>query len=59
MKKWLKSKMLWFNIISIAAIVIQAETGYIISPESQVIILGAVNFILRLVTKEEIVWKSR
>jgi hypothetical protein len=59
MKIWLKSKMLWLNIISIAVIIIQAETGYIVSPESQVVILGVVNFVLRLITNEEIVWKSQ
>lgn len=56
MKKWFKSKLLWLNIISIAVIIVQAETGYIISPEAQVIILSAVNLILRAITKEAIEW---
>ena len=58
MKNWWKSKMLWLNIISIAVIIIQAETGYIVSPESQLLILGVINLILRIITKEKIVWKK-
>lgn len=44
--------MLWVNIIGIAAIIIQAEIGFVISPEIELGILAAINFALRLITKE-------
>jgi len=57
-KKWYKSKTLWVNAIAIAAIIIQSETGYVVSPEIQVLALGVINVILRKITKEKIVWKA-
>lgn len=57
MKKWYKSKTLWTNAIGIAAIIIQCEYGFVINPEHEIIILGFINAILRLITKEEIIWK--
>ena len=51
------SKTLWVNVLAIAGLIIESYTGHILSPEMQGMILGAVNIILRLVTKEEIVWK--
>lgn len=56
MKKWIKSKTLWINVIAIASIIVRAEYGYILLPETELAILGAINIILRIVTKEEIVW---
>jgi len=52
MKKWIKSKTLWINLISIAAIIVQAEYGFVIDPKAQFCILGIVNLIMRLVTNE-------
>jgi len=52
MKKWIRSKTLWINIISIAAIIIQAKYGFIIAPEEEMGILIVINLILRAVTKE-------
>lgn len=57
MKSWLKSKTLWINIIAIAGIIIRAELGFTITPEGEVAVLGIINLILRLITKEEIIWK--
>lgn len=54
MKKWIWSKTLWVNIIGIAAIIIQAEYGYVVTPETQVLVLGVVNMFLRLRTKQEL-----
>lgn len=52
MKKWIKSRTLWVNIIAIATIVLQAEYGFIISPELELAALGIINLILRSITKE-------
>lgn len=52
MKKWIRSKTLWINIIAIVAIILQAEYGFVVSPEIEVAALGAINLILRAVTKE-------
>lgn len=52
MKKWIRSKTLWMNIIAIAAIIAQVEYGFIINPEAQLLILSAVNLIMRAITKE-------
>jgi len=54
MKKFIKSKTLWINVIAIGAIIAQCEFGFIVTPESQIIVLGAVNFILRVITNEEL-----
>jgi len=55
-KVWYVSKTLWLNIIAVAAIVLQGQFGYTISPEIQVAILALINIILRAITKQEIVW---
>ncbi len=52
MKKWIKSKTLWINLIGIAAIILQCEYGFVIKPEHEVIILGFINVILRAITNE-------
>ena len=52
MKKYIKSKTLWINLIAIAAIIIQAEYGFIVSPELEVAALGIINLILRKYTNE-------
>jgi len=52
MKKWIRSKTLWVNIIAIVAIILQAEYGFVISPEVEVAALGMINLILRAITKE-------
>ena len=57
MKSALKSKTLWINIISIVAILAQAEFGFIIDAESQFALLAVINLLLRAITKEELDWK--
>lgn len=52
MKKWIRSKTLWINIIAIVAIVLQAEYGFIVTPELELAALGIVNLILRKYTNE-------
>lgn len=53
-KKIWKSKTLWANLISIAALVIQTKTGYVIEPATQAMALGLLNGGLRFLTKEAI-----
>ena len=55
-KEWYKSKTLWANLIAIVGIVIW---GTELPPETVGTVLVVVNFILRLITKEEIVWKKK
>jgi hypothetical protein len=57
MKKWYLSKTLWVNAIAIGAIVAQSQTGFIIAPELEIAILSLINLSLRVVTKENVVWK--
>jgi hypothetical protein len=56
-KKWYKSKTLWTNAIAIGAIIIESKYGYPISAEIQLLVLGWINFILRIITKEEIIFR--
>lgn len=51
-KKWYLSKTLWVNIIAFAAMVIQSQYGFIISPEEQGAIIIFANLILRLISGE-------
>ena len=50
-KKWYRSRMLWTNLIALAAVF-----GLEITAEEGVAILAVINIILRLVTKEELTW---
>ena len=52
MKKCIRSKTLWINIIAISAIIAQCKFGFVVNPELQVTILGIVNLILRTITNE-------
>jgi hypothetical protein len=52
LKPFWKSKTIWVNAIVLAAMVIQMQTGFIVSPEEQIGILAVVNLVLRVVTKE-------
>lgn len=53
-KNILKSKTFWVNLLSIAGLIVQSQTGYIIDPATQAMGLGLINGILRSVTKEPI-----
>jgi hypothetical protein len=55
-KKIWVSKTLWVNILAIAALLIQAKTGYVLEPDTQIYVLGVLNVVLRFVTKEAITW---
>lgn len=52
MKKWIRSKTLLVNVIAIAAIILQAEYGFVMSPEIEFVILGIANLVLRKFTNE-------
>lgn len=58
-KIWYASKTIWLNLLSLVAILVQTQTGFVIDAEMEVAILGIINLILRIVTKEEIVWTSK
>jgi hypothetical protein len=53
-KKITQSKTMIVNIIALIAIIIQSQTGTVISIETQAAIVTVVNIALRLVTKEPI-----
>lgn len=55
-KKFYLSKTFWVNVVMAGAIVVQANTGFLIGPEIQALIISAVNLYLRKITKEPIVW---
>jgi len=57
LKIFWKSKTIWVNIIALSLAAIQVKTGLVIPGELQGILLALVNVILRMVTKEQIVWK--
>jgi hypothetical protein len=51
-KKWYLSKTLWVNIVALAAMIIQANYGFVIAIEEQAAIIVIVNLVLRAITKE-------
>ena len=51
-KRWYTSKTLWLNLLAIAALVAQAEFGYILDTEAQAVILAGINLLLRALTKK-------
>ncbi len=51
-KRWIYSKTLWGNVIAIVALILEAQFGEVLTPETQIGILGALNIILRLITKK-------
>ena len=56
-KKWWKSKVLWFNTLSIIAMMLQTGSGILIAPaEIQVTLLAIVNVLLRSITNKNITW---
>jgi len=56
-KPFFYSKTLWLNILAIVGLIWESYSGHVLTPELQGMILGAVNILLRLITKEEIIWK--
>lgn len=57
-KEWYKSKMLWVNAVALGVVAVQLFTGFVIAPEGQMAILTVINIILRLITSEELVWRT-
>lgn len=55
-KKWYLSKTIWINIIALTAMVIQTQTGFIITPELQAMALTVINLGVRAVTNQEVIW---
>lgn len=55
-KKWYFSKTFWVNAVVVAAVCLQMNTGFLLTPELQTLVLAGVNIVLRKMTKEEIVW---
>jgi hypothetical protein len=53
-KKWYASKIMWVNIIAVAAGLLQTQTGFIIDVEAQAAILAVINIVLRAITKEAV-----
>jgi len=53
-KKIHQSKTMIVNIIALIAIIIQSQTGFVISVGDQAALLTIVNMILRAITKEPI-----
>jgi len=56
-KKFWLSKTFWVNILALTALVVQSQTSFLLTPETQISILAVVNVLLRLITKSEIEWK--
>lgn len=55
-KKWYTSKTVWVNGLAIVGFALQAQFGFVFTPETQAFVLSLVNLGLRTVTKEEIIW---
>ena len=53
-KKIHQSKTIIVNVISLIVIIVQMQTGFVISVQEQAAILTVVNIVLRLVTKEAV-----
>lgn len=55
-KRVLKSKTIWVNLISFLAFLIQHQYGFVIDESLQMQALTLINIALRFVTKEPIAW---
>jgi len=55
-KKFYLSKTFWINVLAIVALVVQTQTGFVISAELEVSILAIINVILRAITHTSIEW---
>ena len=56
-KKWYESKTLWVNLLSVIALVVQTQVGFVIDAEAQMALLGVINLVLRAVTQSHLNWK--
>lgn len=55
-KRIIKSKTIWVNLLAFVAFWIQRQYGFVISEDLQMQALTLINIALRFVTKEKIVW---
>jgi fumarate reductase subunit C len=53
-KKWYLSKTIWINVIALAGLIVQTQTGFLLTPEVQAMALTLVNLAVRAVTKQEL-----
>lgn len=54
-KDWYKSKVFWVNALALIALVIQSQSGFVVSPEEQMSIIVVINMGLRAVTGEGLI----
>lgn len=57
-KRILKSKTIWVNLLAFLAFWIQKEYGFVINEDLQMQALTLINICLRFVTKEPIAWSG-
>ena len=55
-KRILKSKTIWVNLLAFLAFWIQKEYGFVVNEDLQMQALTLINICLRFVTKEPIAW---
>lgn len=55
-KRILKSKTIWVNLLAFVAFWVQKQYGFVISEDLQMQALTLINIALRFVTKEKVVW---
>jgi uncharacterized membrane protein YadS len=53
-KSFWKSKTFWVNAISLVAIGLQTQFGFVIDAEYQAMALAGINWVLRLITKQAV-----
>jgi hypothetical protein len=53
--KWYTSRTLWTNAISLVALVVQTQIGFVVPAAYQAAGLTVINFVLRIITKTELV----
>lgn len=58
-KRILKSKTIWVNLLAFLAFWIQKEYGFVINEDLQMQALTLINICLRFVTKEPIAWGGK
>ena len=56
MKRVWQSKTFWANALALAALAVQAETGFVIPAEDQAAALTIINLGLRAVTRQPLSW---
>lgn len=53
-KKWYRSKTVIVNILVLLAMILQTQTGFIISPEEEIAVITLINLVLRAITNQGI-----